>query len=385
MDPKNYQLEELFRNAAERERLTPSPKVLRQLRFKLWLNEFLSPKPKKVNIFYVAVLAGSITIVSAIVKKTMHTNRVSPKQENSAVKNTPEKAIVSKKHTETAQNAVSNPGVKPEEKPIAGFVTNNTDGCAPLKVKFMNHSVSAASYLWDFGDGKTSAEQNPEYTYRKAGNYKAMLTVTDKAGEKTSFSRDISVYPKPSANISIDAGKSNVGDRRVVFENNSKEFSNCTWNFGDTKVSTDRNVTHSYENYGIYSVTLIVVSDMGCRDTAVMENKFIEKDYRLAFPQVFRPNTTDPGNNGFYSEGAVSAIFYPRNFGVKKYSLDIYAPNGLKVFSTNNIQQGWNGYIGGRPAPGGTYDYSANGFYPNGQPFDIKGQVKVIVEDYYQN
>ena len=83
MDPKNYQLEELFRNAAERERLTPSPKVLRQLRFKLWLNEFLSPKPKKVNIFYVAVLAGSITIVSAIVKKTMHTNRVSPKQEKS--------------------------------------------------------------------------------------------------------------------------------------------------------------------------------------------------------------------------------------------------------------------------------------------------------------
>lgn len=385
MDSSKNKLEELFRNAAGQERLTPSGRVLRQLRFKLWLNEFLSPKPNKINIFYVAMLAGSIAIVSSVVKKTKSSSVAGHIQEM-PVKEKPGKGmVISKKNTENNPVALNKIKAKPEEKLSAGFIANSKSGCEPLTVQFTNHSFAAASYHWDFGDGQTSTEQNPNYTYQKAGNYSAVLTVTDKSGRKASFANNITVFPKPTAIITIDTEKSDVGDRRVVFENKSKIFENCTWNFGDAEISTDKNVTHSYENYGTYMVTLVAVSDNGCRDTARLENKFIAKDYRLAFPQVFRPNTADPGNNGFYSEGAASAVFYPRNFGVRKYTLDIYAPNGLKVFSTSNIQQGWNGYIGGRPAPGGIYNYTANGIYPNGEPFDINGNVKVIVEDYYQN
>jgi len=39
----------------------------------------------------------------------------------------------------------------------------------------------AYSWLWDFGDGKTSTEQNPIYTYDVEGNYTVTLTVTDQA------------------------------------------------------------------------------------------------------------------------------------------------------------------------------------------------------------
>lgn len=39
------------------------------------------------------------------------------------------------------------------------------------------------------------------------------------------------------------------------------------WLFGDNEISTDSNTTHSYKNYGIYKVKLIVQS-IGCTDTA---------------------------------------------------------------------------------------------------------------------
>jgi PKD repeat protein len=39
-----------------------------------------------------------------------------------------------------------------------------------------------ATYSWDFGDGNTSSQQNPQHTYATLGNFTACLTVTDACG-----------------------------------------------------------------------------------------------------------------------------------------------------------------------------------------------------------
>ena len=61
------------------------------------------------------------------------------------------------------------------------------------------HSLSAsslgelASCTWDFGDGETSAEPNPEHTYTKPGTYTATLTARDSLGLEASYSRTITL------------------------------------------------------------------------------------------------------------------------------------------------------------------------------------------------
>ena len=40
------------------------------------------------------------------------------------------------------------------------------------------------SYLWDFGDGSTSAEVNPVHVYEREGSYKIALIVKDDKGER---------------------------------------------------------------------------------------------------------------------------------------------------------------------------------------------------------
>jgi PKD repeat protein len=45
-----------------------------------------------------------------------------------------------------------------------------------LKVAFHDSSTGATNWLWDFGDGKTSAEQNPVHLYDQYGSYLVCLT-----------------------------------------------------------------------------------------------------------------------------------------------------------------------------------------------------------------
>jgi len=61
-----------------------------------------------------------------------------------------------------------------------------------LSVKFINRSLGAVSFLWTFGDGSTSTQQNPTHTYSDAGAYVVTLRATGPAG--SSYATKV-VYP----------------------------------------------------------------------------------------------------------------------------------------------------------------------------------------------
>lgn len=74
----------------------------------------------------------------------------------------------------------------------ANFLASPTSGPPPLIVTFADRSTGVvASWLWDFGDGLTSTEQNPSHTYTDVGIYTVSLTVEGPEGSdietKTDF------------------------------------------------------------------------------------------------------------------------------------------------------------------------------------------------------
>ena len=68
------------------------------------------------------------------------------------------------------------------ESPIASFMINeNLDGMTG-KIKLINQSISGFSYDWDFGDGRTSVQENPIITYENDGAYIIRLVTLNKDG-----------------------------------------------------------------------------------------------------------------------------------------------------------------------------------------------------------
>jgi beta propeller repeat protein len=73
-------------------------------------------------------------------------------------------------------------------KPDATFEANITSGTHPLTVFFSytENGDMPQSYLWNFGDGKTSTQAwTATHTYTKAGTYTVSLKVTNAVGSST--------------------------------------------------------------------------------------------------------------------------------------------------------------------------------------------------------
>ena len=118
--------------------------------------------------------------------------------------------------TLTVRNAAgSNPVTKSSyinvgalpKAPTASFSASSTSGNAPLKVQFTDTSTGTpTSWNWSFGDGTSSTIKSPTHTYSTAGNYTAVLTVSNAAGSntatKSTYIKVAAATQKPVANFS---------------------------------------------------------------------------------------------------------------------------------------------------------------------------------------
>ncbi|MGQ9626021.1 MAG: PKD domain-containing protein, partial [Anaerolineae bacterium] len=90
------------------------------------------------------------------------------------------------------------------EVPVASF-TSNSPVCLGEMVTFTNTSVGAESYLWDFGDGQSSVESEPEHIYGSSGAYTVVLTATSSAGCFNVFTDTVTVNEVPVASFTSNS------------------------------------------------------------------------------------------------------------------------------------------------------------------------------------
>ncbi len=145
-------------------------------------------------------------------------------------------------------------------------------------------SLDGGHYLWDFGDGFNSNEQNPTHTYAQAGVYLAKLTAVvcqDTSLMYQSICIGTSAHPAPSFTHSLQ------NDTLVSFTNTSSNAQNAVfiWDFGDgtppTQTITQQPQQHSYSQAGEHQVTLSVIM---CQDTTIYTQ--VVNTYAVGINQV---------------------------------------------------------------------------------------------------
>ena len=156
--------------------------------------------------------------------------------------------------------------------PSASFIAEPTEGILPLTVYFTNTTESGTGneleFEWNFGNGDTSNEENPVYTFESSGDFQVTLTATSSHGTDVSDVTEINVMEPvpPSASFSADP---TVGmfPLNVIFENTSQLGTGLNveygWNFGNGDTSNDENPSYTYESPGVYEVTLSVSTTHG--------------------------------------------------------------------------------------------------------------------------
>ncbi|MDD2635545.1 MAG: PKD domain-containing protein, partial [Bacteroidales bacterium] len=96
--------------------------------------------------------------------------------------------------------------------PTASFIADVTTGCDNLAVQFSNQSsANTDSWLWDFGDGNISTEQNPEHIYDTPGIYSVTLTSTNTLGSNVATQTDLIVIGTTPDPVIVSGGDIQCG------------------------------------------------------------------------------------------------------------------------------------------------------------------------------
>lgn len=125
--------------------------------------------------------------------------------------------------------------------------------------QFNNNSDRANTYLWKFGDSKTSTESDPEHEYLKDGIYNVCLTSTNVCGSKE-LCKKITIVSQVYANFKSDKTDGCSPFTVMYTDQSSDNVTNYKWTFpgGTPNTSTQKNPTVVYNTKGEFDVHLLV-------------------------------------------------------------------------------------------------------------------------------
>ncbi|MBW8685417.1 DUF7948 domain-containing protein [Chitinophaga rhizophila] len=177
------------------------------------------------------------------------------------------------------------------------------------------------SFVLNFGDNSPAVRVGPNsfpisHRYQAEGVYNATLTLVD--SNYCNAPQVDTVLLRVAANVraSFVAPDSTCVPATIEFQNTTSGGETFTWNFGDgSAVSTDVNPVHTYNNPGVYTVTMQAVDNNTCNrtdDTSMVITVFPPPTADFAYT----PNTpTENTPTTFSNQSSPDAISFSWEFG----------------------------------------------------------------------
>lgn len=209
-------------------------------------------------------------------------------------------------------------------------------------------SYGAASYLWNTGDTTNSI------IVKTPGSYE--ITGANKRGCLKSEIFNITEYPLPAAEFTIEGDPLDRRHNTISCSLESEEGVGYTWDMGDGINESGSIIHHTYNISNtelFYNIELSALSRYGC-----INNSTRTIDVAPFIPNVFSPNMD-----------GINDIFMP------DLDIEIYDRNGILMYKGKD---GWDGSYKGRMADPDTYFYSVFYFDKNQSKHCKKGFVTLV-------
>lgn len=262
--------------------------------------------------------------------------------------------------------------------PISHFTSSTIRGCPPLTVTFTNTSLYGNQFNWVFGDGGTSTQENPTYTFFNPGVYEVQLSTTGYGGQSSYF-QTITVFPPPHAFFHFAPDVVTIPDEEIICYDQSDLAVNYLWNFGDGTTSEIANPTHLYNKEGEFDISLIVWSVEHCSDTFILPKAVRAKaECQIIFPNAFTPSPSGSNNGHYNIPDHIFDIFHPLYRGISNYQLEIFNRWGELIFVSKEINIGWDGYYHGELCKQDIYVWKAKWKCSDGTSHVNAGDVTLL-------
>jgi gliding motility-associated-like protein len=250
---------------------------------------------------------------------------------------------------------------------VKALFTTPARGCAPYNAVFSNTSLGGLNFIWDFGDGNTSTEEEPSHLYDKPGTYVVNLKAFDSTScnkiDATSFTITVSAVPKASFTYNPLQPQENT---MTNFVNQSIGATTYLWNFADGDTSIEVNPRHIFPATSTYNVCLKASNDAGCsNDTCISVKSLIR-------PLIDVPSAFTPGKFGMNSRIRVEG------FGISQMTWSIYNRWGQKVYETNSPKSSWDGTFKGKLQPVDVYAYTLEVTFSDGTKARKTGDITLL-------
>ena len=200
------------------------------------------------------------------------------------------------------------------------------------------------------------------------------VSVTDMYGCEKSIDFFTDNLPLPVADFYMEPENDSlffqVNSNLNFFDQSTDSWSiidSWHWDFGDGESDESMNTSHAYNNIGYYNVLLRIQNIHGCMDTI---SKILEiSDFIIHFPNAFTPQGD-----------LINERFIARGINVKEHHMTIYSRWGEPIFTTSNMNEGWDGTYQstGKKCPQGVYVYDVHITDAFGDLHRFTGNVTLI-------
>lgn len=251
-------------------------------------------------------------------------------------------------------------------KPPVPAISDSIRLCAPASGVLRGLETSGKNpadlvYRWQTPAGTRQSGNDLLFDFPLQGKADAYFTVTDTNGPCTTTLQNpgwIQVYPLPDAQFQPDPTDYSLIPGAVFKLRNLSTLNQSL--FPGSIVSWQWNLTGlRHQDFSTvkepvftvpddtarYLVSLIAVSDKGCRDTA-LKPVFAVSKFEVYMPTSFSPDGEGNAANNTYMIAA---------FNYRRLKLKIYSRWGEKLYETTSVKNGWNGTYMGADCQEGVY------------------------------
>lgn len=201
------------------------------------------------------------------------------------------------------------------------------------------------------------------FTPRDSGFFTIQYQVT-KHFCSNSLQKIIEVVAQPIANFNYKPVNPNI-DKSVQFFSNSKFSNNYVWAYENTVFSNIQNPIYHFLEEGFYPIQLKAINRI-CSDTNT------QLLYVFGSNNIFIPNAFTPNQNGLNEE---FKVLYKNSKGAV---LHIFNRWGQLIFTSNDVNKGWDGTFDGNPCQEDVYYYIVDYKTNSNEIRQLKGNFTLI-------